>query len=208
VRGAEISELELGTDGGVTVKGLATIFEDGEVVGESYLASSLRKSVEARGPVALDSTIRLYNNGYYGASWIDKHGEGPNSPEHHGGDISHHLSDVERIARLNTPDWDDWCGNACHRVSEYLNEKGIPHRIEFAGGEDDATPDWPLGNHTFIRLPEGAVLDPTITQFADYPPVAEAIGNKKVGVFSPDHPLHQWYEHGPKWTGHEPLVSP
>ncbi len=72
MRGVEVSELELGTDGGITVKSLATIFEDGEVVGESYLASSLRKSVEARGPVALDSAIRLYNNGYYGASWVNK----------------------------------------------------------------------------------------------------------------------------------------
>jgi len=72
VRGVEVSELELGIDGGITVKRLATLFEDGEVVGESYLASSLRKSVEARGPVALDSAIRLYNNGYYGASWVSK----------------------------------------------------------------------------------------------------------------------------------------
>jgi len=72
VRGVEVSELELGTDGGITVKSLATIFEDGEVVGASYLASSLRKSVEARGPMDLESTVRLYNNGYYGASWVNK----------------------------------------------------------------------------------------------------------------------------------------
>ncbi|KKK79614.1 hypothetical protein LCGC14_2831710, partial [marine sediment metagenome] len=72
MRGVEVSELELGTDGGITVKSLATIYEDGEVVGASYLASSLRKAVEARGPLALESTVRLYNNGYYGASWIDK----------------------------------------------------------------------------------------------------------------------------------------
>ena len=72
MRGVQVSELELGIDGGVTVKSLATLYEDGEVVGESYLASSLRKSVEARGPLALDSVVRLYNNGYYGASWVNK----------------------------------------------------------------------------------------------------------------------------------------
>ncbi|KKK65086.1 hypothetical protein LCGC14_2977710, partial [marine sediment metagenome] len=38
MRGVQVSELELNTTGGVTVKGLATIFEDGEVVGASYLA--------------------------------------------------------------------------------------------------------------------------------------------------------------------------
>lgn len=72
MRGVEISSLDLDVDGGITIKGLAAVFEDGEVTGASYLASSLRKSVEARGPVALDSVVRLFNNGYYGASWIDK----------------------------------------------------------------------------------------------------------------------------------------
>ena len=72
MRGVEVSELELGIDGGITVKSLATVYADGEVVGASYLASSLRKSVEARGPVALESVVRLYNNGYYGASWVNK----------------------------------------------------------------------------------------------------------------------------------------
>lgn len=72
VRGVEVSELELGTDGGITVRRLAALYEDGEVVGASYLASSLRKSVEARGPMDLERVVRLYNSGYYGASWIDK----------------------------------------------------------------------------------------------------------------------------------------
>ncbi|KKK54593.1 hypothetical protein LCGC14_3083170, partial [marine sediment metagenome] len=72
MRGVEVSELELGIDGGITVKSLATIFADGEVVGASYLASSLRKSVEARGPMDLERVVRLYNSGYYGASWVNK----------------------------------------------------------------------------------------------------------------------------------------
>lgn len=72
MRGVEVSELNLGTDGGITVKGLATVFEDGEIIGQSYLASSLRKSVEARGPLDLERVVRLYNSGYYGASWINK----------------------------------------------------------------------------------------------------------------------------------------
>ncbi|KKM68026.1 hypothetical protein LCGC14_1465060 [marine sediment metagenome] len=72
MRGVQVSEIELGIDGGVAVKSLATIYEDGEVEGNSYLASSLRKSVEARGPLTLESVVRLYNNGYYGASWVNK----------------------------------------------------------------------------------------------------------------------------------------
>ena len=70
MRGVQVSELNLNTTGGITVKGLATIFEDGEVIGESYLASSLRKAVEARGPIPIDRILRLYNSGYYGASLV------------------------------------------------------------------------------------------------------------------------------------------
>lgn len=72
MRGVEISSLDLDNDGAVVVQNLATVFEDGEVVGASYLASSLRKAVEERGPASLDRVIRVYNNGYYGASWVTK----------------------------------------------------------------------------------------------------------------------------------------
>lgn len=72
MRGVRISGLELDSDGSVAVEKLADIFEDGEVTGDSYLASSLRKSVAERGPTPLDTIIRRFNNGYFGASWMYK----------------------------------------------------------------------------------------------------------------------------------------
>ena len=72
MRGVRISSIELDSDGSIAVKGLATIFADGEVTGDSYLASSLRKSVAERGPTPLDTIVRRYNNGYFSASWMYK----------------------------------------------------------------------------------------------------------------------------------------
>jgi len=72
MRGITISELNLDIDGSVVVEKLADIFEDGEVVGNSYLASSLRKSVAERGPTPLDTVIRRFNNGYFAAEWLTK----------------------------------------------------------------------------------------------------------------------------------------
>ncbi len=72
MRGVRISSLELDSSGSIAVEKLADIFEDGEVIGDSYLASSLRKSVAERGPTPLDTIVRRFNNGYFGASWTYK----------------------------------------------------------------------------------------------------------------------------------------
>jgi hypothetical protein len=96
--------------------------------------------------------------------------------------LAKHLPEIERLAWENTPDYDNWCGNACDRVSEYLKSQGVPHYRGMAS------------HHDWLELEDGTIVDPTISQFGstglkDWP------GTPKTAIIPPDHPLHnaEWY---------------
>ena len=104
------------------------------------------------------------------------------------------LREIERVAWLCTPDWDNWCGNASDRVSEYLSQQGIPHTVEDIN--DDYAPGWSYGPHTFIRLADGTVLDPTITQFVGegHRRLRGGLSTRRTAVFPVGHPAHKMYD--------------
>jgi hypothetical protein len=108
------------------------------------------------------------------------------------------LVEIERLAWLETPDWDDWCGNACARISPYLDTQGIEHAIESAGDdpEDTVGPNWPWGTHTFIRLADGSVLDPTISQFQGegHPRLQGSPSSALTALLPREHPAARYYE--------------
>lgn len=104
-------------------------------------------------------------------------------------DMHQHLPEIERLAWQDTPDWDNWCGHACERVSDYLREQGIEHQI--VDSPDETLSQW--GHHTWIEFPDGTLLDPTITQFMGegHPSVP---GTKRTAVVPPGHPFAERYD--------------
>lgn len=107
-------------------------------------------------------------------------------------DIGPHISEIERLAWENTPDWDNWCGNACQRISEYLSAQGIGHRIV----DNEEVPTFPWGTHTWIELDNGTIIDPTMTQFwgESHPRTKGSPSTDRTGVFPSSHPANKYYK--------------
>ena len=77
-----------------------------------------------------------------------------------------HVDAMAALARAHEPDWSrvdwdvdlhNWCGETCVAVGNYLAEHGFVVRSQ--RGEIRG---W---THCWLVLPDGSILDPTISQF-------------------------------------------
>ncbi len=91
------------------------------------------------------------------------------------------LRTIEEIALISYDEvgYDNWCETVCEVVGEYLLSLGIGYFIDWSGASFD-------GTHTFIRLKDGWIVDPTITQFRDAPRASKKQREAVAGF--PHHP--------------------
>ncbi len=115
------------------------------------------------------------------------------------------LGVIADIASDYEPDWDeayessqhDWCGLASREVADYLAAEGITAEVVSGGFRGCA--------HTWVELPDGTIVDPTIVQYIDrtdehivdedeVPWSLGADDEYRVAVIGPGHALHDDYE--------------
>jgi len=112
------------------------------------------------------------------------------------------LAVIGDIAYEYEPDWDvvsetgqhDWCGLASRGVAHYLADEGVAAEVVSGGFRSYA--------HTWVQLPDGTIVDPTIAQYIDLTDehvvdegeVPWSDDEHRVAVIAPWHPLHNDYE--------------